>query len=228
MRILKLTNIEFAYSNKKENTLNISSFELAQAEKVFLFGPSGYGKTTFLELLAGVLIPQKGEYRFLDYFMSDLSDRARDAVRAAHIGYIFQSFNLIPYLNVRDNILLPLYLSSIKRSKLSTSDENNHVMDLCSYLGIEKYLESKVIELSVGQQQRVAMARAFIGQPELILADEPTSALDQNYREKFIELLFKVCEKNKTSVLFVSHDQTLKNQFDRTVSFIELNSQERL
>ena len=176
-----------------------------------------------MEILSGVLVPQKGEVFIKERNLVKLSSAQRDQFRASHIGYIFQSFNLIPYLNVQENITLPLYLSRERRLRVSKENEVAEMTRLCSQLGIEDIVNSPVTELSVGQQQRVAAARALLGKPELILADEPTSALDFDHRERFINLLFELCNKNKTAILFVSHDRTLQGLFDRSVSLLDIN-----
>ncbi len=223
MNILSLQNIEFSYNPKSQKVLDIKSFSIEKGDKVFLYGPSGCGKTTFLEVIAGVLVPQSGIFSFLSRDITKMSPNERDQMRAAHIGYIFQSFNLIPYLSVEENIVLPLYLSPERRKKISHTIESEEIQKICQQLGIVELVTRPVSELSVGQQQRVAVARALLGKPELILADEPTSALDQEHREKFIQLLFEVCKQENTTVLFVSHDRTLMNLFDRSVSLAEIN-----
>ncbi|NUM59921.1 MAG: ABC transporter ATP-binding protein [Bdellovibrionaceae bacterium] len=221
--ILEIKNLKFKYPSSLRLVLDIPQFSLAKGEKVFLYGPSGCGKTTFLETLAGVIVPDEGEIEVAGTQMNRLSVTERDTFRANHVGYIFQSFNLIPYLSVLENITLPLYLSSQKRKQVSQAEELEETKKLCSKLGLTYLLEKKVTELSVGQQQRVAAARAVIGRPELIFADEPTSSLDYDHREKFINLLFDVCKQYQISVLFVSHDKTLQKLFDRAVSLPEIN-----
>jgi putative ABC transport system ATP-binding protein len=223
MSIISLQNIEFSYNSQAKKVLDIKSFSINKGEKVFLYGPSGCGKTTFLEVIAGVLVPQSGTFSFLNQDIVKMNSGERDQMRAAHIGYIFQSFNLIPYLSVEENIVLPLYLSSDRRKKVSKKSESEEIRRICEQLGILDLISRPVTELSVGQQQRVAVARALLGKPELILADEPTSALDQDHREKFISLLFDVCKKQDTTVLFVSHDRSLLGLFDRAVSLQDIN-----
>jgi putative ABC transport system ATP-binding protein len=221
-KLLSLEKIKFSYPSSPAPILKINSFALSQGEKVFIYGPSGCGKTTFLEILAGVLVPQSGSYTFQETNVTQLNASGRDQLRAAQMGYIFQSFNLIPYLNVEENIGLPLSLSIERRQKVSRESEKEEILRLADALGISQLLLRPVHELSVGQQQRVAVARALLGKPKLILADEPTSALDHDHRQKFIELLFQVCRLEQTSVLFVSHDRSLQNLFDRSVSMGEL------
>lgn len=228
MALVQIKNIEFKYDSMALPTLGINDFKIEPGERIFLFGPSGSGKTTLLEILAGVLIPQKGSVLFLDKDFTTLNSSQRDQMRAAHIGYIFQQFNLIPYLSVQENILLPLYLSTEKRKNVAPEKELQIIQDLCHRLGIKDLLPKSVKELSVGQQQRVAVARALLGKPSLILADEPTSALDQDHRARFLELLFEVCREHKIAILFVSHDRTLQSLFDRSISLLEINQTPRL
>jgi putative ABC transport system ATP-binding protein len=221
MSLVRLTNVEFQYDSAKEKTLDIPKLEISRGEKVFLFGPSGSGKSTFLEILAGVLTPQSGQVEILGKNLATMKSHERDLFRAGHLGYVFQSFNLIPYLSVEENILLPLSLSAVRRDRIQNAEAE--VTHLCEALGIAAFRARRVTELSVGQQQRVAVARALLGSPELILADEPTSSLDFDHREKFIQLLFRVCEEKGTTVLFVSHDRGLEKLFSRSISFHDIN-----
>ncbi len=224
--MIEIKNLKFKYTNQKMLTLNISYFQMKKNEKVFLFGPSGCGKTTFLEALAGVIQPQQGQILIGGQDIVPLSQPEKDQVRGLQMGYIFQNFNLIPYLNAQENILLPLKLIPEKISAAGITDLQSDLKKISHKLGIENLLYKNVTELSVGQQQRVAAARALIGRPQIILADEPTSALDFDHREKFVQLLFEMANQQQTAILFVSHDRTLQNLFDRSVQFSEINSME--
>lgn len=219
--LIELQEVHYRYPQRPKDTLAIPSFVMKPGEKVFLYGPSGSGKTTLLEVLAGVL-QAKGEVKVLGKNLSQLSAQERDLFRSQHLGYIFQSFNLLPYLSVKENILLPLQLSDQKKQRAG-SDANQTLAHLTTRLGIADYLQDSVSQLSVGQQQRVAVARALIGKPELILADEPTSALDSDHREMFLNLLFDLAKEQGTGILFVSHDRQIQNLFDRQVSLLEIN-----
>lgn len=223
MNTIEVRDLTFAYPDTTQPVLKIANFQLSQGERLFLFGPSGCGKTTLLEIFAGVLPPSSGQVKILGQDLASLTSSRRDAFRADHIGYIFQSFNLIPYLSVSENITLPLYLSEKKRQAVSLEDQQAEVLRLCQRLGISELLGRPVAELSIGQQQRVAAARALLGRPQLILADEPTSSLDFDHREKFIELLFEICRETSISVMFVSHDRSLQKLFDRVVSLADIN-----
>ena len=213
--------LSFAYG-KGPTVLDIPEMTVREGERVFLYGPSGSGKTTLLGLIAGVLSPSPGSLTVLGHDVGALSSAARDRFRASHIGYVFQMFNLIPYLNVRDNIALPVRINAERKSRLKGSLDEA-VADAAEHLGIGDFLDEKVTRLSVGQQQRVAAARAILGSPELIIADEPTSSLDANRRHAFLDLLFKNVEEAGSTLLFVSHDMGLADQFDRSLSLPELN-----
>jgi putative ABC transport system ATP-binding protein len=202
----------------------IDALSIARGETVFLHGPSGSGKTTLLGLLAGVLRASAGQVKVLGQDFTTMSNGARDAFRARHLGYVFQMFNLIPYLSVRENILLPIRLESERRARLGGLSFDAAVRDVAGQLDIARYLDTPIGELSVGQQQRVAAARALIGSPEVVIADEPTSALDTDRREQFLELLFRSCEKANATLVFVSHDHTLMPLFSRIVELAEINT----
>lgn len=221
MSVIQLTNVQFQYPEAKHKTLDIGSLKVDKEEKIFLYGPSGSGKSTLLEVLAGVLTPQSGGVEILGQDLAKMSASQRDQFRASHLGYVFQSFNLIPYLSVDENITLPLSLNEERRKRVG--DVNQELTHLCERLGISGHRKQSVTRLSVGQQQRVAVARALLGKPELILADEPTSSLDQDHRQKFIELLFQICREQKTTVVFVSHDRTLEPLFSRSISFHQIH-----
>lgn len=219
---VELSQLRFAYRNGRD-VLNIEQLAIARGETVFLHGPSGSGKTTLLGLLAGVLQPTSGHVKVLGADFATMSSGARDAFRARHLGYVFQMFNLIPYLPVRENILLPIRLDAGRRARLGSQSLDAAVHDIARQLDIDPLLDAPISELSVGQQQRVAAARALIGAPEVVIADEPTSALDTDRREQFLQLLFASCLKAHAALVFVSHDHTLMPLFSRTVSLASLN-----
>lgn len=219
---VELSQLRFAYRNGRD-VLNIEQLVIARGERVFLHGPSGSGKTTLLGLLAGVLQPTSGHVKVLGRDFATMSSGARDAFRARHLGYVFQMFNLIPYLPVRENILLPIRLDAGRRARLGSQSLDSAVHEIAKQLDIDPLLDAPISELSVGQQQRVAAARALIGAPEVVIADEPTSALDTDRREQFLQLLFASCKKAQAALVFVSHDHTLMPLFSRTVSLTSLN-----
>ncbi|RYZ63487.1 MAG: ABC transporter ATP-binding protein, partial [Proteobacteria bacterium] len=211
------------YPSADHDTLHIPEFHMTKGERVFLYGPSGSGKTTFLEILAGILKAQTGRAEILGHDLTKMSESQRDQFRAEHLGYIFQSFNLIPYLSVQQNIQLPVQLSPARGKHIQNEDPKKMILQMCERLGIAKFLDKRVTELSIGQQQRVAVARALFGRPDLILADEPTSSLDMDHREKFLQLMFELCDQYGTTVLFVSHDRSIQHLFSRSVSLDSIN-----
>ncbi len=211
---IEISNLKFSYG--PHAILDIDSLNVKAGEVVFLYGPSGSGKSTLLELIAGVLKAQGGTLKVGQQNLAELDSAELDAYRADNVGYIFQSFNLIPYLSVMENILLPFLFQP-------SSPDLTEVKNLISELGLKDHMNKPVTELSVGQQQRVAVARALLKKPNLILADEPTSALDYDHREKFLKILFDLCRKNNTTVLFVSHDRSIEKLFDRSISLVEHN-----
>lgn len=219
---VELRQVRFGYK-PGQTVLDVPALRIERGERVFLFGPSGSGKTTLLGLVAGVLTAREGEVAILGNDLTPLSGARRDALRAAHLGYIFQMFNLIPYLSVLDNIILPCRISSQRRARLGGRSMHDAARELAGHLGIAGHINDPVTQLSVGQQQRVAACRALIGAPELIVADEPTSALDADRRSDFIELLFSSCEDVGATLLFVSHDRGLEPMFSRTVALPEIN-----
>ena len=224
--VIHLEDLVFAWPNQPI-LLDIERFSLLSGERVFLKGPSGSGKTTLLGLLGGVQLPSTGRISLLGKDLASLSSSRRDRFRADHSGYIFQMFNLLPYLSVMDNIILPCHFSALRKQRAVQrhGDLQRAARHLLAHLGLERadLLRQPVTELSIGQQQRVAAARALIGSPELVIADEPTSALDADTREAFVQLLFAECEAAGSSLLFVSHDAALETLFDRSLSLRELN-----
>jgi putative ABC transport system ATP-binding protein len=215
-------DLRFAYG-RGPAVVDIPALDIARGETVFLYGPSGSGKTTLLGLIAGVLQPGAGRVEVLGTDLAQRSASARDAFRAEHVGYVFQQFNLIPYLSVRDNITLPCRLHGARRARLGTTSLEQAAKDMAAELQIETLLDRPVTDLSVGQQQRVAAARALIGHPELIIADEPTSALDTDRREAFLSLLFASCARASATLVFVSHDLTLQPLFSQALDLTALN-----
>ncbi len=219
---IEIRDLVFAYQASR-TILDIPELTIERGERVFLHGPSGSGKTTLLGLLGGVLTAKQGAVRLLDRDFAALSARERDRFRGSHIGYIFQMFNLIPYLSALENIMLPCRINAERRARLAGVAVEDAARAMAVKLGIGEAADTPVTQLSVGQQQRVAAARAFLGAPELIIADEPTSALDADHRERFIRALFEAAAANRATVLFVSHDRSLAGLFDRSLALPELN-----
>lgn len=209
---IEVRGLGFAWQ-KAQPTLHFPDFTLPQGEHLFVHGPSGTGKSTLLSLLAGMLQPAEGRVHLQGTDLYRLKTRARDRFRADHLGVIFQHFNLVPYLTARGNATLPCRLSA-RRRDLTEPGAGPEAERLLASLAIpEDHWHRKVNRLSIGQQQRVAAARALIGAPGIILADEPTSALDTDNRDRFLDLLLELADRHATSVLFVSHDHTLASHF---------------
>ncbi|MEM9209506.1 MAG: ABC transporter ATP-binding protein [Pseudomonadota bacterium] len=223
---IDIADLRFGYGTDAD-VIAIPRFTIAAGERVFLFGPSGSGKTTLLSLIGGVLVPQQGVVTVLGESLSTKGGAARDRFRADHIGFIFQQFNLLPYLSVVDNVCLPCRYSERRLKRVQTADgtEQKAAARLLDALGIDAELRSRAAtQLSVGQQQRIAVARALIGRPELIIADEPTSALDADRRREFIELLLSESARADSAVVFVSHDRSLADYFDRSIDLPAVNN----
>jgi putative ABC transport system ATP-binding protein len=219
---VEIEQLSFSYRTSKV-VLRVPALVIAKGERIFLHGPSGSGKTTLLGILAGVLRATEGRVTILGQDLARMSGPRRDALRGSHIGYIFQMFNLIPYLNVLENIILPCRISPDRQRRLNGRSQQDEAKKLAERLGIGPIVNDNVVDLSVGQQQRIAAARALLGAPELVIADEPTSSLDEDHREGFLQLLFDQCREIGSTLIFVSHDRRMMPLFDRAISLSEIN-----
>ncbi|MBL8329944.1 MAG: ATP-binding cassette domain-containing protein [Rubrivivax sp.] len=223
LALLEVRQLRFGWPGHAEDTLALEGFELQAGQRLFLHGPSGCGKSTLLALLAGVLVPREGRVRLLGQEWAALAAARRDGHRAEHVGVIFQQFNLLPYLSVLDNVLLPCRFSS-RRAARCAGGPRAAAEGLLRQVALPGALWARPArELSVGQQQRVAAARALIGAPELVIADEPTSALDEELRDGFMSLLLAECRAGGAALVFVSHDRRLAAPFDRQLDLRALN-----
>jgi putative ABC transport system ATP-binding protein len=225
-RVLALHHIQHRWPGANHpaqaEALVIDHLQVPSGRSVFLHGPSGCGKSTLLGLMAGVLLPQTGHVELLGQSWQALRVGQRDPFRADHVGIIFQQFNLLPYLTVLDNVLLPCRFSKL-RAQRCAAGPLAAAQSLLQRVALPAALWSRRADaLSVGQQQRVAAARALIGAPELVLADEPTSALDAALRDDFMALLMAECKSASSSLVFVSHDERLAQHFDDQLSLPEL------
>lgn len=221
---IDIRELEFGWQDAPP-WLAIRELAIGRGERVFVRGPSGSGKSTLLSLVAGVLTPRSGEVRVLGGSLPSMTSRERDRFRGEHLGFIFQMFNLIPYLSVIDNVLLPLRFAAQRAARAGRSAETEARRLLAALeLGDDALARRVVTDLSIGQQQRVAAARALIGRPEIVIADEPTSALDADTRGSFIDLLMQECASHGTTLLFVSHDAALARHFDRELELHEINT----
>ncbi|MDO2949714.1 ABC transporter ATP-binding protein [Aeromonas simiae] len=220
--VVNIHDLRFAWPGH-DPVLEIPALQIAQGERVFIKGPSGSGKSTLLGLLAGIQTVNHGTLEVLGQPLAQLSSRDRDGFRAGQLGYIFQQFNLLPYLSVIDNVTSALTFSPQKRARLNAAPEAEARRLLGELQLPEAALSRPVHALSIGQQQRVAAARALIGAPPLVIADEPTSALDTDNRAAFIRLLFKECDQQGSTLIFVSHDPFLEPLFPRVENLQQLN-----
>ena|SRR3990167_748574 len=216
---IAVMGLQFGYPRTGESVLDILNWQVERGTQVFLKGASGSGKSTLLNLLAGILAAPPGSVRLLNQDLAALSSRQRDRFRARHVGMVFQQFNLIPYLSVIDNIQLASHFAGLARS--ATLERAQQLFDALKLH--TALLQQRADQLSVGQQQRVAIARALINGPEILLADEPTSALDSELRDRFIQLLLELCQQQKSTLIFVSHDMQLAHQFSRVVTLDSIN-----
>jgi putative ABC transport system ATP-binding protein len=226
--LLRLDGVRFHWPGADGFSLAVDGFRLEQREKLFLKGPSGSGKSTLLSLVCGILPPHSGEIVIDGTDIAQLGASRSDRLRADKLGIIFQQFNLLPYGSMLQNVLLPLQFSRTRRERASASTSaEDEARRLLLRLGLETGLHTRgVTRLSIGQQQRVAVARAMIGKPRLIIADEPTSALDSDNRDEFLKLLFEEVSRAGAGLILVSHDRSLAPDFDRQVDIDDIASRQ--
>ena len=224
--LLEVEGLRFAWPGSNQTCLDIAEFRVVAGETVFLHGPSGCGKSTLLSLLAGVLLPQAGRVALLGADWGGLRPAARDRYRVDHVGYIFQQFNLLPYLTALDNVLLPCRFSVRRRAAAAHEAGSLRVAaeHWLTGMGLDASVWQRAAHtLSVGQQQRVAAARALVGRPDLVIADEPTSALDEDRREAFLDLLSSACAGAGSALVLVSHDRRIAGRFGQQISLPAIN-----
>lgn len=221
--VVELDQVTFRWPGQSANTIAIDELQLRAGEHLFVRGPSGSGKTTLLNLLAGIHVPTSGRIQMLGTDMAALSPSRRDRFRADHIGVVFQQFNLLPYLSILENVTVSCAFSQRKRERAAGAVEvKATARRLLRSLNLPDELhQSRVAELSVGQQQRVAVARALIGSPEIVIADEPTSALDADNRDRFLDLLFHEADAQGCTLIFVSHDPELSQRFEHVMELAD-------
>lgn len=225
--VVQLSDLQFSWHKQSNPVINIPDFKIVRGEHLFLQGPSGSGKTTLLSLIAAVLTPQAGSVVIDNVSLNSLRNSQKDQFRVDRIGLVFQQFNLLPFLSVADNVQLSCRFSKSRRaraggSKRALDDETDRLLSAMK-LDPDEIRHRDTSQLSVGQQQRVAVARALIGQPPLIIADEPTSSLDSDSRQAFLDLLFSETKAAGSTLLFVSHDANLASAFDRHVNLRNIN-----
>lgn len=214
---LQIRDLRFRWPGQTRDCLEIDALQLSAGERLLIRGDSGCGKSTLLSLAAGVLLAPTGQICLLGQDWREHGASRREQWRADHVGYLFQQFNLLPYLSPIDNVMLPCRLSSLRALRCQ-GPVVEQAQQLLRALGMGPELWHRpCAELSVGQQQRVAAARALIGQPELVIADEPTSALDERRRDEFMHLLLRQCELAGSALLLVTHDRRLSVHFEQVL-----------
>ena len=217
--VVGLERVRFRWPGQTTDTVSIDELHLAAGEHLFVRGSSGSGKTTLLNLLCGIHTPTSGTVRLLGTDLAGLKASGRDRFRADHVGVVFQQFNLLPYLSTLENVTLSCSFSGRKKQRATEgADLKETARRLLSDLNLDPELHgAPVSKLSVGQQQRVAVARALIGGPEILIADEPTSALDADNRDRFMDLLFRETKARGCTLIFVSHDPQLAERGEHTI-----------
>lgn len=213
---LAVSGLRHRWPGGTRDLLSVDHWQVMPGERVLVLGPSGSGKSTLLSLLAGVTVASQGQVSLLGVDWAALSPARRDARRADHVGYIFQQFNLLPFLPVDENVALPCGFSSRRRERAGAGGVRAVAHEWLDRLGLPADCWRRpAAELSVGQQQRVAAARALMGSPEVVIADEPTSALDEDTRDQYMQVLLAACAQAQAALVFVSHDRGLRCHFDR-------------
>jgi putative ABC transport system ATP-binding protein len=216
--MIDLSHIQFSYP-RSDFSLEIQKLQFSKGSKTAIIGPSGFGKTTLLNLLAGIFLPRTGEITVNGKTLTRASEKERRNFRIRNIGFVFQDFRLIPYLNVLDNILLPFRIN-----RLMTLDNTSRqsASRLATALGLDPKLLKFPARLSHGERQRVAICRALVNSPPVILADEPTGNLDPGNKEKIMDILFSYVEEHQATLITVTHDMHMLDGFNKTVDFADL------
>jgi putative ABC transport system ATP-binding protein len=217
--MLSVTNLTKSFLSPEGELVqivNVPTFSLAAQEHLALRGESGSGKTTFLHLIAGILTANGGSVTIDGVEMTALSEPKRDRLRAEKLGYIFQTFNLLQGYTVLENVVLGMSFGPRGADRV-------HAREVLERVGLGQRLNHFPHQLSTGQQQRVAVARALANRPRLVLADEPTGNLDRKHAREALALIREVCREQKAALLFVSHDEEALGQFDAPWDFAEVN-----
>jgi putative ABC transport system ATP-binding protein len=213
--MVEIDDLEFRYESDGFG-LRISNLRIPAGETVALVGPSGCGKTTLLNLLSGIATPQHGTVRIEGRELTLLDDAARRAFRISSVGMVFQEFELLDYLNVEENILLPFLLNRVQRLASASRED---IDELAESLGLKPLLARSIDRLSHGERQRVAIGRALIANPNMLLADEPTGNLDPSTRDRIVDLLFQHAARRQATLVVATHDHNLIERFDRVIDF---------
>ncbi|MEE9574012.1 MAG: ABC transporter ATP-binding protein [Candidatus Neomarinimicrobiota bacterium] len=217
--MIELSDVKYSYPNSDFH-LSIDSLLIGTGEKTAVIGPSGFGKTTMLNLIAGIITPSEGKISVKNNHVNQLSDNERRDYRIKEIGFVFQDFKLLEYLNVLDNILLPF---RINKSLRLTKEIRENAQVLAASINIEDKLNKHPSKLSHGERQRVAICRALLNKPSLILADEPTGNLDPANKAHIMDILFDYVNNYSSTLITVTHDHALLSGFDKVIDFQKLN-----
>ena len=217
MAEIRISGLEFQYPGDPAFALKVSELHIPAGQCAALVGPSGSGKTTLLSLLAGIQLPQAGSIRVGETRISQLGETARRKFRIHEIGQVFQAFELLEYLSVEENVLLGSIIDSnvVEQTRQRASE-------LLTSVGLADKAHTKPARLSHGERQRVAVCRAMLNHPSLLLADEPTGNLDQSNKQNVVDLLTRQARKHNSTLLMVTHDRNLLDSFERVIDFAEL------
>jgi len=213
--MIQVNDLTFRYPNATFE-LRVDDLQITRGSRVAFVGPSGSGKTTLLHLLAGIFLPEEGSIEVGDTRITTLGDSARRAFRISQIGFVFQNFELMEYLNVRENILLPYF---INRALRLNADARQMAESLASSMGLGDKLNRHAGRLSQGEQQRVAICRSLVTSPQLMLADEPTGNLDPTNKLRTIDVLLEQASRHDATLVVVTHDESLLDRFDQVIPF---------
>jgi len=216
---IQISNLEFSYASGSGFRMFIQKLEVAASECVAIVGPSGSGKTTLLNLLAGTLIPQSGEIKVAGQNLDDMNEGARRRFRIDRVGQVFQAFELLDYLTVKENILLPHLIDPARKDD---AESQKRIETLLVSVGLKDKANKRPSELSHGERQRVAVCRAMLNHPQLLLADEPTGNLDQANKQKVVDLLIEQARQHDSMLLMVTHDRSMLDAFERVIDFAQL------
>ena len=214
--LIEVKNLEFYWNNQNEFKIQVNDFSIQSNERKLILGKSGIGKSTFLNLICGMIPPKVGEIYVLSQNLNSLKAWELDKFRSENIGVIFQEFNLLDHLSPLNNILLPCYFT---KNDLKKSKDRAFLFGEKLNLNSELLTKSNSKDLSTGQKQRISIIRSIINEPKIILADEPTSSLDFDNKNSFLNLLFDICNTEKISLLMVSHDLNLRSKFKDVIEF---------
>jgi len=208
--------LDYVAGGETLRVIDVPHWSVDKGDQVAIFGSSGSGKSTLLHLLAGVQVPTSGEVTVCGESVSSMSEAGRDKFRARRIGYVFQSFNLLHGYSAVDNVLMGMTFCSKHADRALAKA-------LLEKVGIGKRLKHKPSEMSLGEQQRVAIARALAKKPEVVLADEPTGSLDPRNKAQVVDLLRSMCAEQGSTLILVSHEIDIIEQFDHRVRFADIN-----